>query len=265
MSGKRQIDGWTGIGARFEELAVAVGFMSRLPVPFRDVPIARAAWAFPAAGALIGLISGAALLISDAAGLPALAGAVIALAVGALVTGALHEDGLADCADGFWGGTTPERRLEIMRDSRSGAFGVLALVLVSALKAALLADFVAGFGAVAGLMALIAVHALARTWLPAVMHLMPAAGKTGLAVMAGRPERGVALAAIALGMTLAFAATWAGPIETFLGVACATAGAVAAVTLLARRKLNGINGDSLGGMEQMAEVAALAALVMIGF
>lgn len=265
MSGKREFDEIKGIGARLDELAVAIGFMSRLPVPFRDVPIARAAWGFPAAGALIGLISGGVLWGADAAGLPALAAAVLALAAGALATGALHEDGLADCADGFWGGTTPERRLEIMRDSRSGAFGVLALILVSAFKAALIADMTVNYGGAITLVTLVAVHALARAWLPTVMHLVPTAGKTGLAAMAGQPTISVAIAAIVLGVAIAGTALWGGSLQALIGVTVASAVAVAAVAALAHRKLKGINGDSLGGMEQMAEVAGLTALVMIGF
>ncbi|WP_420418780.1 adenosylcobinamide-GDP ribazoletransferase [Pacificispira sp.] len=264
MSGKRQFDGGTGIGARLDELAVAVGFMSRLPVPFRDVPLSRAAWGFPLAGTLIGLISGLVLLSADALGLPSLASAVLALAAGALVTGALHEDGLADCADGFWGGTTPERRLEIMRDSRSGAFGVLALVLVCLFKAAILSDILTRFGAPAACAALMAVHTAARGWLPAVMHFIPAAGKTGLAAMAGRPEAAVALAAVLLGLGGGAAVLSFTPPQAILALILASGLAVTAVAALARRKLGGINGDSLGGMEQMAEAAGLAALAAVG-
>jgi hypothetical protein len=117
----------------FAETLLALSFLTRLPIPFVRTldmpPLAQAMRFFPLAGALIGCISAGVLIGANMLGLPSLLAAVIALSVGTLVTGALHEDGLADVADGFGGGKTREARLEIMRDSRIGTYGTIALVL----------------------------------------------------------------------------------------------------------------------------------------
>ena len=172
---------------RLDQLWVAIGFMTRLPVPYREAPLAQSVWAFPLAGAVVGALSGLVLWGALTLGLTPLVAAFLALAASALVTGALHEDGLADCADGFWGGYTPERRLEIMRDSRSGAYGVLALIMGTGIKAALIAELATYWGGGSGMM-LVAVHALARSGLPLAMMRFPRASKTGLAAMVGAPS-----------------------------------------------------------------------------
>ena len=123
------------------EFLIALRFLTRLPVPFvrtLDPPaLSQAMRMFPLAGALVGLMTGAALVLANLALLPQFFAAAAAMAVGALVTGALHEDGLSDVADGFGGGSSREQRLDIMRDSRIGAYGALALGLVILARAAL--------------------------------------------------------------------------------------------------------------------------------
>src|SRR5579864_6859060 len=108
-----------------DDLLIAAAFLTRMPIPTPAVlpgRLAQASWAFP--------------LVGVGVGLPTLAAALIAVAGTAALTGALHEDGLADTADGFGGGATPEAKLTIMRDSRNGAYGVLALIFSVALRAA---------------------------------------------------------------------------------------------------------------------------------
>src|SRR5579862_1616236 len=110
-----------------DELIAALTFLTRLPTgrAAANAPLSRLAdtsWAFPLVGLVIGAIGGIAYAIASALALPALAAALIAIAATALVTGGLHEDGLADTADGFGGGATRELKLEIMRDSRIGTF-----------------------------------------------------------------------------------------------------------------------------------------------
>ncbi len=113
------------------DLRTATAFMTRLPVGAPEGgDLAAACWAFPVAGLLIGAIAGGLLAAAWTFGAPPLVAALLALAAMAALTGALHEDGLADTADGLGGGS-PERKLEIMRDSRVGAFGVLALVFAA--------------------------------------------------------------------------------------------------------------------------------------
>jgi adenosylcobinamide-GDP ribazoletransferase len=177
--------------------------------------------------------------------------AALALALQALLTGALHEDGLADCADGFWGGGTPERRLEIMRDSRIGSYGVLALVLTLLVRWSSLA----ALPPAALLPVLAAAGALSRAPMGLGMAVLPFARAGGLAVAVGRPP----LPAAVLGLVLSLLAA-----AVLLGSAAALpalAGlaAAAAVACLARAKIGGQTGDVVGAMQQAAEATALAA------
>ncbi|WP_181180926.1 adenosylcobinamide-GDP ribazoletransferase, partial [Paracoccus sp. FO-3] len=142
------------------QAALALVWLTRLPVgrllPASPPTLAQAAWAFPLVGLAVGFIGAAVLGLAALAGLPGMVAALLAVGAMILATGALHEDGLADCADGS-GGATRERRLEIMRDSRIGSYGVLALVLVTGLRVAAIAALVAqpwlAAAAVAGLAA----------------------------------------------------------------------------------------------------------------
>jgi adenosylcobinamide-GDP ribazoletransferase len=205
----------------------------------------------PLVGAAIGLCGGAVYWLSGALGLtPAIAG-LLAVAATILVTGALHEDGLADTADGLFGGAEPARRLEIMRDSRTGAYGALALIFSVGLRAAALAANGAPGPAVA---ALIAAHALARALPSAVMAWVPLARDDGLAAGAGQPESEHAWTALGIGAAIAM---------LFLGfgaglVAMLAAGLAGfAVIRLARARIGGYTGDILGAIEQLGEIAIL--------
>lgn len=246
-----------GLTARWlDELGLAYVFLTRLPWP-RSIadtrPLMAASWAFPLVGALVGLISGVAFALADAVGLPGGAAAMIALVAAALVTGALHEDGLADLADGFGGGRDAEAKRRIMRDSRIGTYGVLALVLAVGLKAACLA----AMDADSAVLALIATHAVARGVVPALTRALPFAAGDGVGRGAGKPGRDGALWAAGIALALAVFVLPAG-----IGIAAALAAAVAAglVGALARRQIGGVTGDVLGAAEQAAEAAALAAV-----
>ena len=126
-----------------DEAKLAFAFLTRLPFRAAAAPepgaLARAAWAFPLAGILVGVTGGIAFSLSDRLGLPINAMALLAVAATVLITGGLHEDGLADTADGLGGGAGRDEALAIMRDSRSGAFGVLAMVFSVGLRVACLA------------------------------------------------------------------------------------------------------------------------------
>ena len=234
-------------------------FLTRVPLPGKDSrKLSAAARAFPITGAFVGAVAGAALLGANWAGLHPMASALAALAVSALLTGALHEDGLADTADGFGGGGTRAQKLKIMRDSRIGAFGVLALVFGVGIRASILASLLGPWAAAA---ALVAAGALSRGLLPAVMYLLPAARSDGLDKKAGKPDREGAVVAALLGAMLAL---------VFLGQAAglwaiaAGAAAVAAMAWLAKRQIGGHTGDVLGAAQQVAEVAVLAAAAAAG-
>src|SRR5882724_3466656 len=160
-------------GELLADLRVAVAFLTRIPMPHPDGAMprdfVRAHRMFPLVGAAIGAAVGLFYLATLAIGLPSLAAAALALGAGALLTGALHEDGLADVADGFGGGRDKATKLEIMRDSRLGTYGALILLVTFVAKLSALATLPASLA----LPGLIAAHALARAALPAMAMRMP--------------------------------------------------------------------------------------------
>ncbi|MBT6118983.1 MAG: adenosylcobinamide-GDP ribazoletransferase [Rhodospirillaceae bacterium] len=234
-------------------LAHAAAFLTRLPVPagLAHGPLAPAMAAFPVVGAALGLAAGLVYGLASWLGLGPWPASLLAVATPILLTGALHEDGLADTADGLGGGHTAERRLEIMRDSRTGAFGVLALILSVALRAGALAAIAPG-GAAIGV--LIAAGAWSRALLPAVPRILPAARDNGLGAGAGKPDDRTT--AIALGLGAAALLFGLG----FGGSLIALAVSAAATWLLlgaARRTVGGHTGDIMGAAQQIAEMAVL--------
>jgi adenosylcobinamide-GDP ribazoletransferase len=242
----------------------AVGLLTRLPVLPRaawdaDGGLAGAMGYFPLVGLLVaGAGVGAWAILEPALGplVAALAG-VLATVV---VTGALHEDGLADVADGFWGGSTPDRRLEIMRDSRIGTYGVLAVTGDVLLRAALLAPLdLAGVARV-----LVAGHVIGRAAPLILAAWLPQARAEGLGARIGKPRRGgVALATVTV---VAAAVATAGGWGVVLLVAAGIA--VVAVGWMARRRIGGHTGDVLGTgvvVANLAVAAVVAALVRAGW
>ena len=172
------------------DIPTALGLLSRLPVPPADMErTAAAAWAYPVAGLILGALAALAGAIAHAFGLPSPLTALIALGFLILATGAMHEDGLADTADGLWGGWTRDRRLEIMKDSQIGTYGVVALVLSLAARWAalsLLYDIGSGIAAAA----LVTAATLSRAAMPLLMARLPHARAGGLSHSVGPvPER----------------------------------------------------------------------------
>ena len=236
-------------------------FMTRLPFPWRghiDTPrLARAQWSLPLVGGLIGAFAGLLLWGGVALGLPALAAAFVALGGTALLTGALHEDGLADCADAFGGGQDKSQKLEILRDSRIGTYGAVALVAALGLRAVLFAALAGQGGwAVAWLAAAAAVS---RGLIPVAMRLSQPVRRDGLGTMAGVPSLPVAATAAFLSVAAALAAAWIWP--GLIALAAAGMGA-AAVHWIARRQIGGYTGDVLGASQQISELGFLAGLTV---
>lgn len=243
-----------------QDAALAAMFLTRLPVPLRgplaDGAAARAMAWFPPVGALVGLVAAAVYTLAGIAHLPPLAAALLALAATVWLTGGLHEDGAADVADGFGGGRDKARKLEIMRDSRVGSYGVLAIVLSVGLRAAALATFADPGSAVA---ALAAAGALSRSGLAPLAHLLPPARSDGLAAAQGRPGLRTVTLALAFGLGIAaLALGWkAGP------AALAAAIATLLVALQARRQIGGHTGDVFGAAQQAAEIVVLLTLAAL--
>ena len=240
---------------------VAVIFLTSVPVqadrPVTPRDLADSAPFFPLAGAGLGLAAALVFVAAGALGLPPLVAATLAVTTLVLLTGALHEDGLADTADGFGGGTTPAIRLEIMRDPRTGSFGVLALVLSVLVRVGAIAALAEPMLVVA---ALIAAGGLSRAPLPAMMRLLPAARADGLAAGAGQPVGPRAMASVAIGVMVAGLAL--GPLAGAVAL-LVTAAAAAGTGALAWRKIGGITGDVLGAAQQTAEAGVLIALAAL--
>ena len=238
---------------RLAQAQLAIVLLTRVPFGrLRDPvpPLAAAAWAFPLAGLIVGLIAGGVMWAALALGLSPLVAGGLALGAQAMATGALHEDGLADICDGFWGGATRERRLQIMRDSRIGSYGTVGLVLTLGLRWLGLAEL-AEMQAVA---AVIAVAMASRVAPVALMAWLPAARADGL----GAQGRAVGTASVLVAMLL-------GGLPLLLlaqgGAALAVAAlAVAVLALTARSKIGGQTGDVLGAGQQTAEIALLLTL-----
>lgn len=237
------------------DLKTGLAFLTRLPIAHSEPPsgveIARAGWTFPLVGMLIGVFSAIIYWLCYTLGLHPFVAAVLTVGATLAATGALHEDGLADTADGFGGGGTRDRKLEIMRDSRTGAFGVSALVLSILLRAAAISSL-ADPELVAP--ALIAAHAGARAILPLFMWLVPNARPDGLAAQAGRPPEKVVIAAALLGLILLVLTLG------LLGALIAALAIIAAIGIVAwlcLRQIGGQTGDVLGALEQVCETLIL--------
>jgi len=237
------------------DVAICVLFYTRLPLRQRAIAgadLARAGWAAPLAGAIVGALGGLVYALARLGSIPALPAAALALAATMVITGGLHEDGLADVADGL-GGTSRERRLEIMRDSRIGTFGCSALLLSLLLRTSALASIAEPLS---GAAALVVAHAAARATIPAFMRLVPPARRDGLSAGAGRAPARSAVVAALLGLVALGAGLGAhAALLALIGICLAGSG----VACLCVRQFEGQTGDVLGAVEQVAEIAVLLA------
>jgi len=245
----------TRLAGLVQDLRIAISLCTRLPVgpstAIGEGDVARASWAFPIAGALIGLIGGAVYWLADRLHLPPLAASVLALAATIVLTGAMHEDGLADTADGLGGGRTREKKLEIMRDSRIGTFGACALGLSLLLRWSALASL---NDARSVAIALIVAHGAARAIVPAFMNLVAPARTDGLSSGAGQPQP--ISVAVALGLGIVALSIGFGLKAMLTGIIILAAMGLLLARLV-QRQIGGQTGDVLGALEQGAEAALL--------
>lgn len=246
-----------------EEAALAFGLLTRIPLPSLELrtgaSLASAFWAYPVAGAAVGFAGAAACWLAATLGFSTGVCVVATIAAILLVGGALHEDGLADFWDGIGGGETRDDKLEIMRDSRIGTYGVLALVLMLGLHGLLLVNLYhyAGLGSVAA--GLIASEAAARGALAVPLGTMLPARTDGL----GQTMAGLQATNLAVGMLIAAViALLALGLNGFAVILGAALGA-AVISMLAGGFLGGFTGDVLGAAAATARVGALAALVLM--
>jgi adenosylcobinamide-GDP ribazoletransferase len=237
------------------DIGACLGFYTRLPAFLPSIEtrrFAEAHWAAPVAGLVIGFGGALVFWTASALDLPPTIAAALSLAATMAVSGCLHEDGLADVADGFGGGATRERKLEIMRDSRIGTYGVAALAVALLLRWSALAALAAP---ALVFPAMIAAHAASRALLPGFMALVPRARPDGLSAGVGAAEAPAAAAAM-IGAVL---------LLICLGPA---AGLIAVFALglwfmglkwLCQAQIGGQTGDVLGTLQQGGEVVVLFA------
>jgi adenosylcobinamide-GDP ribazoletransferase len=257
----------------WRDLFLVLSFFTQLPVGFLapKVPepapgiesvtpqarLAEAARAFPLAGLVVGLAGGLAYWIAVKIGLSGLLAAFLAVAATAALTGALHEDGWADFADGLGCRGDRIRKLSAMKDSHIGSFGVLALIFATGVKTVAIAQLYTPDRVAT---ALVAAHVLSRAVLPLAMRSLPLATAQGLAVMAGRPTAQGVYVALALGFAIAFFAVFLPAAIVAMIVAVVAAALVGAI---AKRQFGGYTGDVLGAIQQVAEIAVLVNLVSL--
>lgn len=258
------------VARALSDISAMLRFYSRLPVPDwpweRDAhampDFARTVWAIPVAGAVIGAVGAAAGAGALALGLPPLIAACLTIATLVIITGCFHEDGLADAADGLWGGMTAERRLEIMKDSRIGSYGAAALILALALRILALAEL---FRLLEGgaLWFVIAIAAASRTLALMPTQALEPATAHGLGAKA--QKAGEIAYGFAIFLALTLLATVAGAHDLLIGLVV-TANAVALVLwwviATARAKIRGFTGDLLGASQQLIEITLLLGLVV---
>lgn len=248
---------------KFDEWQLAILFLTRLPLPaiHRTLPpLVQATWAFPVVGLLVGGVSGGVMWSGSLLGLSPTVSAIISLITAILLTGGLHEDGLADVADGFGGGRDKAQKLLIMKDSRLGTYGALALILATALKLALIVQLLELAGPFQTAIAWIAMASASRAMIVPLMAVLKPAREEGLALSAGRPTAAsvittLVLAAIVLVLFLGLA----GGAASWIGMSLA-AGILA---ILAKKQIGGQTGDVLGAAQVVSELAGWLFLVLL--
>jgi adenosylcobinamide-GDP ribazoletransferase len=238
------------------DIPAALGLLTRFPIVMdfetAQARSAQAPWAYPIVGAILGVLAVCFGMVLQITGIDDRLIAGLILAFLTITTGAMHEDGLADSLDGLWGGWEKTRRLEIMKDSSIGAYGVIGLILSMGMRWAglfmlLSHDMLWG---------LIAIAALSRAAMVPMMHALPLARAGGLSYDVGRPS--VYTASIAILLASAIACLTLG--LTAIIVLIATFIATAIWGMIAYRKIGGQTGDILGVTQQIAEITALIVL-----
>ncbi|MCY4208479.1 MAG: adenosylcobinamide-GDP ribazoletransferase [Roseovarius sp.] len=242
--------------ASWNDVPLALSLLTRFP--FRNPDMSRgahASWAYPLAGLPPALLASAVAMVANWMGLPSMLVALLALTALIFSTGAMHEDGLADMFDGFWGAQTADKRLEIMKDSHIGAYGAIAIaVSLFARWAGLWLVF--DFSLFNGCAAMMCAAMLSRASMPLLMSYLPNARNSGLSHSVGRAPAKTACLGAAIALALSFPlAGWAVMSAVFWAAL-----ATMAIGAIAQRKIGGQTGDVLGSAQQLSEIAVLLSL-----
>ncbi|THV24922.1 adenosylcobinamide-GDP ribazoletransferase [Peteryoungia ipomoeae] len=251
------------------ETARAVAFLSRIPMPDKffvghDGSLSDTVRAFPLAAIVIALPSALTVLLLAETTHAALLVSLVAVTVLTLLTGALHEDGLCDTADGLGGGRDKERALEIMKDSRIGTYGAVALILSIALRATALATVIEETSPLAAACVVLGSAAFSRTAIVWHWASLPGARSSGVAASVGAPSASSARQSYGLGAALVvLLLVFLIPPASLTAAIVASSMTVFAFTRYVRRRLEGHTGDTLGATQQVAEMAFLVSLAFL--
>lgn len=243
--------------AEWELLVIATGFLSRLPVPevreFTEQKLNHAGRYFPLVGALIGLLCATAFWLTTLA-FSNLVAAVVCVITGLVVTGAFHEDGLADTLDGFGGGLDRERKLTIMKDSRIGTYGAVALWSALSLKVLLIADLPQP------VIGIIIVHLLSRAVATSLIFDLPYVRDIDSSKVKPLAENLSSRDKLTILVTSAIALVFVLPVAIYLVIAMLVVRQACAVWF--KRQIGGFTGDCLGASQQIAEIVLFAVLIL---
>lgn len=250
------------------DLVRSLGFLTRLPFPqswfdrVRPASVGESAGAFPLAGALLSVPGAILLAAGDTIGLPPFAAAVLAVGLTIMITGALHEDGLADTADGFFGGGDRDKRLAIMKDSATGSFGTIAIVLAVLMRMVFLGS-IAATGAIEAAAAFIAAQAASRSAMVWFWSSMPNARDGGVASISGLVAPAALHTALGSGLVifipLAFVSSGFGGL---VASALLAGAALSGFRRMCLNKIGGQTGDTLGASQVLVELGLLLGLVI---
>ena len=243
------------IGIRLAELQLAFMLLTRLPAGTltSQLPeLAHARWAFPIVGCIVGGIIAVSYIILSLLLLPSFAAAILAITAGLFSTGAIHEDGLADCADGFGGGQNREKKLAIMRDSAIGSYGTLSLIIIMGLRISLLSMLPAKLEIVTPI---IICAVISRYAMVGYLCLLPAARQDGLGNQAsGNQASGDNISALILAGLIALPAFVIGAFG-LIYVIIAIVSVALIWGVIAKYQLGGQTGDVCGAGQIICETA----------
>ena len=251
-----------GLQSRLAEAKLAMMLLTRFPVGHIKDPApsaAAACWAFPLAGLAVGIATSVTMAGTLWLGLPHDIAAGLTLVVGVIATGGLHEDGLADVADGFGGGRTRERKLEIMRDSHIGSYGALALIFMIGLRWSAMTTL-ADRDPSGSFFGLVAIAILSRSVLPLVLAQLPPARQEGLGHSASNP--GSLRPAVSVGFGILTSMYLLGYWAT-LAVSISAGVTVLLAGWWSLRQIGGQTGDVVGAIQQITDLFAWIVLLLI--
>ena len=241
----------------FKDMLLSVSFLTRIPIS-KDLLFERhlmdAAWSFPLIGGLVGFLGGMVALLLSYFNISPIIISFITIGAIILLTGGLHEDGLADTADGFGINKNPEGKINIMRDSQIGVYGTLALIIAISVKAVALSELINKDQFFACVIALIVSGALSRSTIVGIAFFLEKASETGLASVAGKPRATVVGICFLISILLCIFLL---PLTKVLAAILLSIVTTVVIGFLSKKQINGYTGDILGAAQMLSETALL--------